>query len=211
MQQVHETKLFNIVRDWLSSCYSNAQSCCDNSSFSEIAASVCCQGAVLLSGGHKEDKGFCCRSTCVKCLNPSEQTPVTIVSGSVISGGTEQKVDMLVPVSPSASLLSSNLRSNCSPASESYFGGHPGSNDVLTVLLLVLPSDTWMGVRDENLQAEIFDLVSTEKLPDVLQQEVDHIFHPFNLSLLRVTTRRLKKGISFGCLFFIELCKCLTT
>ncbi|KAI0530623.1 hypothetical protein KFK09_000169 [Dendrobium nobile] len=175
LQQVHETKLFNIVRYWLSSCCSNAQSLCGKVSFSEIAASVCCQGAVLLSGGLREDKSLCCRSTCVKCLNPSDQTPITIVSGSVISGDTEQKVDMLVPVSPSTSLSSSNLRSYCSSALENCSGMHPGSNDVLTVLLLALPSDTWMGIKDEKLLDQIFDLVSTEKLPDVLQQEVLHL------------------------------------
>lgn len=180
LQQVQETKLFNFVREWLSSC-SNAQSCSDKVSLSETVANVCYQGEELLNGGHKENKYFCCQPTCVRHLTQNVQTHKTTVSGTVISGGTERTYDMLVPQSPLTPSPPSKSRSYCSSSSDNCFGmHHPGSNDVFTILLLALPSDTWIGVRDENLLAEIVDLVSTEKLPDVLQEEVLHLKQQLN-------------------------------
>ncbi|PKA60595.1 Glutathione gamma-glutamylcysteinyltransferase 1 [Apostasia shenzhenica] len=172
LQQVHETKLFNFVSDWLSSCCANAKSFRDRDSLPEIASSVCCQGAAVLSGGLGDNKGLCCRSTCVKHLNGIGQMPVKVVSGTVISGSTEQKVDMLVPLSFPLSIKSGSC---CSSASDNCFAVHPGSKDILTVLLLALPSDTWKGIQNEELLTQVLDLVSTENLPDILHAEVWHL------------------------------------
>lgn len=166
LQQVHETQLFKYVADLLnstSSCWTSSLN--DKQSLSEIAASVCSEGAVLLTGGQGESKGFCCRTTCVRCLRTNGDGPVTVVSGTVVSGSNEQGVDMLVPMSPAKSSCSS--QNNCVV--------HPASNDVLTVLLLALPAETWLGLKDEKLLAEIHCLVSIENLPDVLQEEVLHL------------------------------------
>ncbi|XP_020250398.1 glutathione gamma-glutamylcysteinyltransferase 1-like isoform X2 [Asparagus officinalis] len=171
MQQVRGTELFKYVTDWLSSirsCCTIAASLVDKDSLSKIAASVCCQGAVLLSGKPGEYKGFCCRATRGECLKANRNGTVTVISGTVVSGDDEQEVDMLVPVSPSKSSCCGSGPSSCAVV-------HPVSDDVLTVLLLALPADTWVGIKDENLLAEIHNIVSTERLPDVLQEEVLHL------------------------------------
>lgn len=147
------------------SCCPNAASLYDKDSLSEIAASVCCQGATLLTGGLGENKGFCCRATCVKRLKANGDEPITVVSGTVVSGGSEQGIDMLIPMSPAKS-------SCCSSGPSSCVVVPPASDDVLTVLLLALPANTWVGIKDEKLLSEILGLVSTEKLPNVLQEEV---------------------------------------
>lgn len=111
-------------------------------------------------------KSFCCSETCIKCLRANGDAPVTVVSGTVISNGNKQGVDMLIPVTPAKS------KSCCCFNHNNCVVMHPTINDVLTVLLLALPSQTWMGIKDDRLLAEIHSLVSIENLPDVLEQEV---------------------------------------
>uniref|UniRef100_A0A8R7QWZ2 glutathione gamma-glutamylcysteinyltransferase n=1 Tax=Triticum urartu TaxID=4572 RepID=A0A8R7QWZ2_TRIUA len=90
------------------------------------------------------------------------------LSGTVVSKGNEQGVDLLLPTSSSkTSLCNSNLRSKIVK--------YPSSTDVLTVLLLVLQPNTWLGIKDENVKAEFQSHVSTDNLPDLLKQEILHL------------------------------------
>ncbi|KAF8394250.1 hypothetical protein HHK36_020457 [Tetracentron sinense] len=184
LKQVQETRLFKHVTEWLSS----ASSCCrkipssgDKDNLPEIAASVCCQGAKLLTGKLGSLDGFCCSKTCVKCMTTNGDMPVTVVSGTVVTGNNiEQGVDMLVPLSPtkSRSCLGSGP-SNC-------IRMHPAENDILTALLLALPPQTWSGIKEEKVLQEICCLVSTENLPSLLQEEVTVYlgFFPCDFSIL---------------------------
>ncbi|XP_059432164.1 glutathione gamma-glutamylcysteinyltransferase 1-like [Corylus avellana] len=171
LKQVQETGLFKHVAAFLSS----ANSCCQNlaplshqDDFPDIAARVCCQGAKMLAGRSGSSDEYCCQETCIKCLKANGDKPVTVFSGTVINGKSEQGVDVLVP--------SSRTKPGCCcSVSSNYSGIHPASNDVLTALLLALPPETWSGIKNEKLLQEISSLVLTENLPTLLQEEVLHL------------------------------------
>lgn len=166
LKQVQESGLFKHVVAFLSS----VNSCCRNklavgrqNDLPGIAASVCCQGAEILAGKLSSSVGLCCQETCVKSLKTNGDKPVTLVSGTVIDGRNEQGVDVLVPSSQVGDC-------GCSPSN--CIGLYPAGNDILTVLILALPSETWCGIKDEKLSQEVRSLVSTENLPTLLQEEV---------------------------------------
>ncbi|XP_047167152.1 glutathione gamma-glutamylcysteinyltransferase 1-like [Vigna umbellata] len=167
LKQVQETGLFKYVASFLSNSCSR-ESPDDTDALPVIAASICCQGAEILAGKPWSQAGYSCQVTCMKCLKAEDDKPITMVSGTVVNGNTEQGVDVLIPSS------GRKLCSNCSRTSN-YMRMHPASTDVLTVLLLSLPSTTWTGIKDEQLLTEIHSLVSTENLPSLLQEEVLHL------------------------------------
>jgi glutathione gamma-glutamylcysteinyltransferase len=162
LQQVHDTKLFMIVHDLQCA----VQTCED--SITRIAASVRSQGASMLSGNLVSSDGFGWRETCFKGVQANGGGPNTVISGSVVSEGNEQGVDMLLPM-PSLSMCSCN--SNLCNEIVKY----PSSAVVLTVLLLALHPSTWFSIMDEKLKTEFQTLVSTDNLPDVLKQEIIHL------------------------------------
>lgn len=170
MRQVQGTSLYKNVTVFLSS----ANSCCKNLKISisgenlpDIAASVCCQGAEILSGMSGSHR-YCCQETCVRCVKANGDKPITVVCGTVVNGNTEEGVDMLVPSSQTKSTC-------CCTGSKNHIALHPAGNDVLTALLLALPPGTWSGIKEEKLLQEIYSLVSTENLPTLLQEEVSWI------------------------------------
>ncbi|KAL3531209.1 hypothetical protein ACH5RR_010531 [Cinchona calisaya] len=170
VKQVQETGLYKQVTDLLSVKKSSCRikptlSHVDN--LPQIAASVCCQGAGLLSGTSSSFDMFCCRDTCVRCYRASGDRPVTVVSGTVVTGNGEQEIDMLVP--------SLTKHSCCYSTSESCHGMHPDSKDVLTALLLALPPETWSGIKEEKVLQDMQSLISTENLPLMLQEEILHL------------------------------------
>nr|XP_043609971.1 glutathione gamma-glutamylcysteinyltransferase 1-like isoform X2 [Erigeron canadensis] len=158
LKQVQETPLYKNVTELL---FLGKSCSCKDSCLTDIAKSVCCQGARLLERVSESSSanGFCCRETCVNYLKSNGDTPVTVVSGTVTNGIGIQQVDVIVP--------SSGL-SGC-------VGMHPTSNDVLTVLLLALPPQTWFGIKDENLLQDINTLVSIDNIPVLLQEEIMHL------------------------------------
>ncbi|KAH9729238.1 glutathione gamma-glutamylcysteinyltransferase 1 [Citrus sinensis] len=165
LRQVQETLLFKHVVTFLSS----VNSCCRSMSvlvhkneLPDIAEKVCCQGARILAGKFDSSERFYCRETCVKCLKANSDKPVTLVSGTVVNGSIEQEVDVLVP---------SSQIGGCGCGPSNYIGIYPVGNDILTVLILALPKETWSGIRDEKLSRQILGLVTTENLPTLLQEE----------------------------------------
>ncbi|KAA8543397.1 hypothetical protein F0562_021108 [Nyssa sinensis] len=169
LKQVQETELFEHVTKWLTS---GSSYCKDITHFSdkdtlpEIAADVCCQGADLMNGKLGSSDTIVCKEVNVKSLETSGGKPVTVVSGIVITDGSEQRVDMLVPLSQR------KPGSCCGIDSCNFSEMHPSTDDVLTVLLLALPPHTWSSIKKEKLREEMSNLVLTANLPPLLQNEV---------------------------------------
>lgn len=169
MKQVQDTGLYKHVAAFSSSAASpcrNLITSGDGKNLQNIAASVCCQGAQIFAGKSGISERYCCRETCVKRLKANGHYPITVVRGIVVNGSTEQGVDMLVPSSQT------NHPSCCCTDPRNHMVMHPAGNDVLTALLLALPAETWSGIKDEKLLQEVYDLVSIENLPVLLQEEV---------------------------------------
>ncbi|KAH9785271.1 glutathione gamma-glutamylcysteinyltransferase 1 [Citrus sinensis] len=190
LRQVQETLLFKHVVTFLSS----VNSCCRSMSvlvhkneLPDIAEKVCCQGARILAGKFDSSERFYCRETCVKCLKANSDKPVTLVSGTVVNGSIEQEVDVLVPSSQIGGCGCGCGPSNC-------IGIYPAGNDILTVLILALPKETWSGIRDEKLSRQILGLVTTENLPTLLQEEVLHLRR--QLHILRRCQENKKQMVS---------------
>lgn len=165
LKQVQETQLFKHVASFLSSSCNGLQSKIGHvDTFPDIAASVCCQGAEILDGKLSPSTVYCCRETCMKCVKAEGDKPITMVCGTVVNGNSEQGVDVLIP-SPQEPCC------DCSVPSRDI-EMHPASSDVLTALLLSLPSTTWVGIKDGQVLKEIHELVSFDNLPTLLQEEV---------------------------------------
>ncbi|XP_022758471.1 glutathione gamma-glutamylcysteinyltransferase 3-like isoform X4 [Durio zibethinus] len=172
LKQIRETELFKHVTRYLafeSSLCKNLAPSGYKDGLADIAANVCCQGAKLLTGKIRSANGLCCKDMIVKLLKAESKEAVTVVSGTVITDGTEQMVDMLIPSSQTEPSCFCDFDQN------SCCGIHPSIGDGLTVLLFSLPQDTWLGLKEEKLQAEMKGLTSVDSLPTLLQEEVLHL------------------------------------
>lgn len=159
-----------------------------DSSLTNVAASICCQGAGLFAGRSGSLDRFCCRQTCVRCYRATGDNPATVVSGTVVNGNGEQGVDVLVPTSQAKTSCCPSGQDGCSPM-------HPGSNDVLTALLLALPPQTWSSIKDMKVLQEIENLVSPENLPPLLQEEILHLRGQF-LLLKRCKDNKVEEDLA---------------
>lgn len=174
LKQVKETNLYKHITDILSS---EKSTCSIKTNLSQvdslpnIAASVCCQGAGLFAGKASMSDRFCCQETCVRCYRAIDERPVTVVSGVVTNGSGEGGFDMLVP--------SSEGLNCCNSSPDGCIQVHPASNDILTALLLALPPQTWLGIKESNVLKEIHSLFSSDNLPLMLQEEVKFSIHFF--------------------------------
>lgn len=174
LKQVQETNLYKHVAAFLSSissCCNNKLGLCPQSNLPDIAARVCCHGAEILAGKSGSFASYCCTETCVTCLKANGDKPVTVVSGTVVTGSSEQGLDVLVP----------SCQSCCGSNTTSCGSIYPAGNDVLTALLLALPPETWSGIKDATLLEEISNLVNTKTLPTLLQEEVLHLRRQLHL------------------------------
>ncbi|XP_054802393.1 glutathione gamma-glutamylcysteinyltransferase 3-like [Prosopis cineraria] len=173
LEEIRATALFKYITRWLNS---EISCCCpyanlgdkDEDMLPALAASLCCQGVDLLNGCDRlgSSGGKCCTQINVQQLHTDTENPVALVSGTVKSGDGEQGVDVLVP------LCQSGPYSLCISNEGRCIGLHPSTADVLTVLLLALPLHTWSGIKEEKLRLEVTDIVTTENLPPLLQEEV---------------------------------------
>jgi glutathione gamma-glutamylcysteinyltransferase len=126
-----------------SSCGRQKLTSGDGDTLPAIAASVCCQGAEILDGKLSSSAAYCCPETCTKCWNAEDDKSITMVSGTVVNGNTEQGVDVLIPSS------SGKLCWTCS--SKKNIRMHPASTDVLTVLILSLPYHLQHGLASQMI------------------------------------------------------------
>ncbi|KAL1199634.1 Glutathione gamma-glutamylcysteinyltransferase 1 [Cardamine amara subsp. amara] len=158
LTQVHGTELYMYVSKFLTSVGYEE-------SLSYAAATACCQGAQILSGSSSRD--FYCRQISVKCIKGSSSVEeATVICGVVVGDGSEQKVDLLVP---STQPVITN-GSEYGPETK-----YPSCNEVFTSLLLALPPQTWLGIKDQALQSKMKKLLSVGSLSTTQHEEVSHL------------------------------------
>ncbi|KMT05873.1 hypothetical protein BVRB_7g165320 isoform C [Beta vulgaris subsp. vulgaris] len=171
LKQVRDTELFKHITRWLlsgSSCMHNAIFD-GHDSLDKIASEVCCQGAQVLCGKVGSWSATCSKTTKLRSSDFDNAESMTVVSGKVIVRDYECGVEMLVPCCQRKSGSPSDCASNTSNRES------PSVFDVLTVLILTLPPDTWHSLKDERLREDFCGIVSTNNLPCLLQQEILHL------------------------------------
>ncbi|KAK2632364.1 hypothetical protein EUGRSUZ_L01652 [Eucalyptus grandis] len=162
LKHVRDTGFFKYIVNFLSStsCCSRVPVFGGSENLDEIPARVCCHVAEILSGKSSTSGCSCCHETCVKCMKADGHKTATVLSATKNEG----KVNMLVPQS---------LMKLCSgaPDPNDCTSTRPVGSNILTVLLLMLPPETWCGIKDEILREEVQSLVSMDSLPAMLQRE----------------------------------------
>lgn len=174
LQQIRETEMYKVVDKWASS----ATSCCTLSwsaeaNLSDIVKSCCCQGASTLCGMVGVAKECFSKSACMKNMSTCDTASMAIVSGTVVANGSEQGIDVLVPTA--TQIKHPPCCNNGESSSGNLIQRCPASKDLLTILVLALPPQTWHGLQEKDLREEIYRLVSLDNLLTGLREEVLHL------------------------------------
>ncbi|CAN6462079.1 unnamed protein product [Victoria cruziana] len=163
LKQIRETEVFKCVTEWMST----EDKCCTKTlsglgSSRDLAAAVAkvCRQATEVSTGLLSETG--CNES------PNGQVPNGVAPGKIASGNSVQGLDVLVPSAQAK--YHDSCGGYCAETS-------PEDGDVLTILLLALPPQTWNGLRDTVLLRKIRTMLSIEYLPLVLQEEVFSLSH----------------------------------
>nr|BAF75863.1 phytochelatin synthase [Fagopyrum esculentum] len=170
LNQVHMTDLFEHVTKFRAS-----KTCCkisseEKDSLATIVSEVCCQGAQIFCGRLGSFDMPSCKATNTRNLKDSDHDKPTVVNtGEMDTKTTERGFDVLIP-------YCQIYPDGCPRCASSSVGRmHPSVNDVVTILLLALPPQTWSNISHEDLKEEINRLTSTADLPSLLQEEVMHL------------------------------------
>ena len=166
--------MYKVVDKWASS----ATTCCTfcaEANFSEIVKNCCCQGAATLCGMVGEAKEHFCKRACMRNMSTCDTASMAVVSGTVRANGSEQGIDVLVPTA--AQIKNPPCCNNGESSSANFLQWYPASKDLLTVLLLALPPQTWHEIQKKELQEDIYRLVSLDNLFTGLREEVNASFH----------------------------------
>ncbi|PKI71906.1 hypothetical protein CRG98_007674 [Punica granatum] len=178
LKQVQETDLHQDVLEFLLS-----SSCCTRlpSSFNEeenlqkFVSSIRCKCAEILAGNIGCSGCSHCGETenCTKCISADDNNnnATTVLRETVAYGQNEEKVEMLIPFSQ----VKVEHRDSNDLGGNACIKLQPAGSNILTVLLLALPPETWSRVKNPELQQEMYGIFSTENLPPLLQEEVLHL------------------------------------
>ncbi|XP_002976553.2 glutathione gamma-glutamylcysteinyltransferase 2 isoform X3 [Selaginella moellendorffii] len=152
LNQLRSTDMYKRLAGWLKSTPSCPCALSEKSLTDEVGEASC-QGKSLLCGGLHKSK------SCASCVSCKRMTRTTDGQGAGVligDGGVKDgNVQVIVPTG------------SCEL--------HPTPVDVVTVLLLAQPSETWSEIPNSEVRLEFVNLGATDKLPDLLQLEVVHL------------------------------------
>lgn len=138
-------------------------------------ARVCRQGAGILA---RKIGSLGCpnrQESSTECMNDDDDEKANgLFHATVLNCRNEEKFDMLIPP-PQVKV--EHLNSNNSNGCERIMLP-PAWSNILTVLLLALPPETWSWIKEMKLLQEINGLTSIDNLPPPLQEEVTIILCP---------------------------------
>ncbi|XP_021847358.1 glutathione gamma-glutamylcysteinyltransferase 1 isoform X2 [Spinacia oleracea] len=166
LNQVRETELYKHLSG---SSYMRNAILDRHHSLDTIASEVCCQGAQLLCGKVGSCNEISLKTTQLRSSDCDNVESVTVVSAKVTAEDAVCGTEMLVPSCPRKS------GSPCECGSDTSNREHPSVVDGLTVLILALPPDTWSCLKDAKLLENFCGIISSNNLPDLLQQEILHL------------------------------------
>lgn len=130
---------------------------------------VCCQGAATQCGRVGVANECVCKKACMKSMSTNDNA----LSGTGLANGSEQGNGMLVPTA--AQIKYAPCCKNGENSSVNFLQSYPASLDLLAILLLTLPPQTWNAIQQRELREQVLHLVSLDNLFTGLREEVLHL------------------------------------